>query len=240
MFRRLLLTALAAGIISGLVISVIQHFTTTPIIMQAESFEQSHGDHSHQTDDASKGADAHAEHHHDGSAWAPADGVERLFFTSLTNLIAGVAFGLLLAACFAVYGRELDGRQGVLWGLGGFAVFALAPGLGLPPEVPGSMAAALADRQGWWLFAALATAIGLALTVFGRKTILVVIGIAVIAAPHVIGAPQPDKVGGAVPPEVAAHFVAASLVTSAIFWTVLGWTSGTVYRRLSRTESSTT
>ena len=128
----------------------------------------------------------------------------------------------------------------MLWGLGGFAVFALAPGLGLPPEVPGSMAAALTDRQGWWLFAALATAIGLALTVFGRKTILVVIGIAVIAAPHVIGAPQPDKVGGAVPPEVAAQFVAASLVTSAIFWTVLGWTSGTVYRRLSRTESSTT
>ena len=35
------------------------------------------------------------------------------------------------------------------------------------------------------------------------------------------------------PPELAAHFVAASLVTAAVFWAMLGWLSGTLYRRLS-------
>ena len=236
MFRRLLLTALVAGVVSGLVITAIQHFTTTPLIHQAEKFEHASSghSHSHKTDDATVG------HDHGEGAWAPSDGAERLFFTSLTNLIAGVAFGLLLVACFALHGRELDGRRGVLWGLGGFAVFALAPGLGLPPEVPGSMTAALIDRQGWWFAAALATAAGLALLVFGKKPVLIVLGIVVLAAPHVIGAPRPDAAtGGAVPPELAAHFVAASLVTSAVFWAVLGWTSGTVYRRLGRAEAPT-
>ena len=77
------------------------------------------------------------------------------------------------------------------------------------------------------------TALGLGLMIFARKPVWIVLGVAVLAAPHVIGAPQPDRLGGAVPPELAAHFVAASLVTAAVFWTLLGWLSGTLYRRFS-------
>ena len=50
--------------------------------------------------------------------------------------------------------------------------------------------------------------------------------------PHLIGAPQPARIGGPVPPELAGHFVAASLVTAAIFWCALGWLSGTFWQRL--------
>jgi predicted cobalt transporter CbtA len=32
--------------------------------------------------------------------------------------------------------------------------------------------------------------------------------------------------GGPVPPELAAHFVAASLGTGLIFWALLGWIGG--------------
>ena len=31
---------------------------------------------------------------------------------------------------------SLSWRQGLFWGFAGFAVFTLAPGLGLPPELP--------------------------------------------------------------------------------------------------------
>ncbi len=159
------------------------------------------------------------------------DGIERTLFTSFGNIVAGIGFALMLVAGFALNGGEIDGRRGVLWGVAGFAVFSLAPALGLPPEVPGAMAAELVARQGWWLAVVAATALGLGLMVFGRKTVWIVLGVVVLAAPHIVGAPHPEKLGGPVPPELAAHFVAASLVTAAVFWVVLGWLSGTLYRR---------
>jgi len=161
-------------------------------------------------------------------------GLERLLFTGLANLLMGVGFALLLVACFALYGKPVDPRRGVLWGLAGFAVFTLAPGLGLPPEVPGSKAAAMTDRQLWWAFAALAAAGGLWLMVFARRHAWKVLGVVVIALPHLIGAPHPAEIGGKVPPELAGHFAAASIVVSAIFWASLGWLGGTFWERLGR------
>jgi len=62
-------------------------------------------------------------------------------------------------------------------------------------------------------------------------------GIVAIALPHLIGAPQPESIGGNVPPELAAHFVAASLVTAAIFWCATGWLAGTFWERFSSREA---
>ena len=33
------------------------------------------------------------------------------------------------------------------------------------------------------------------------------------------------------PPEMAGHFVAASLATMAVFWVLLGWLAGSLYGR---------
>ena len=217
-----------AGLIAGLVISVVQEFTTTPIILHAEQFEGSATSDHHADAPAGK---AVAEHHHDDEAWGPGDGIERTVYTALGNIVLAVGFGLILIACYALRGGEITGRQGVIWGLAGYAVFSLAPALGLPPEAPGSMAAELVARQEWWFLAAAATAIGLALMVFGKGIPWVVLGIVVLAAPHIMGAPQPAEIGAKFPPEIAGHFAAASLVTAAIFWAVLGWLSGTFYRR---------
>ena len=82
-----------------------------------------------------------------------------------------------------------------------------------------------------WFVAAAATALGLALMVFGKGIPWVVLGIVILAAPHIMGAPHPAEIGAKFPPEIAGHFAAASLVTAAIFWVVLGWLSGTFYRR---------
>ena len=82
------------------------------------------------------------------------------------------------------------------------------------------------------------TALGLALIVFGRAAWAVVLGLVVIAAPHLIGAPHGGSGAGSAPPELAAAFAARSLVVSAVFWSVLGWAAGALYERLGRVESA--
>jgi cobalt transporter subunit CbtA len=271
MIKRMFLAALAAGLLAGLLITAVQAFTTTPIILHAEEFETGKGTehrhgtatpgvtivafsasgmvqfadtghggrpgHTHQNaDEGHGGKPGHTRQHTQGNkagaAWGPAGGLERMAFTGLANILIGIGFGLLLVACFALHGKPVDPRRGVLWGLAGFAVFTLAPGLGLPPEVPGSKAAALADRQIWWAFATAAAALGLWLMVFTKHQALKVLGVVIVAVPHLIGAPQPAEIGGKVPPELAGHFAAASIVVSAIFWASLGWLSGTFWERL--------
>ena len=226
MFRRILLAAIMAGLIAGLVISVVQEFTTTPIILHAEEYENAGARDQHAAAQPAAKQAAEPE-----EAWGPGDGFERTAYTALGNIVLAVGFGLILIACFALRGGEIDGRKGVLWGLAGFAVFSLAPGLGLPPEVPGSMAAELGARQQWWIMAAVATALGLWLMVFGKGIPWVILGIIILTAPHIVGAPHPEEIGANFPPEIAGHFAAASLVTAAVFWAVLGWFSGTFYRR---------
>jgi len=214
--------------------------TQTPrgLVQLADAGHGGKPGHTHPLADAGHGGKpGHIHQHADGAKAAGkaaiGGGLERLLHTGLANLLLGVGFALLLIACFALYGKPVTPRQGVLWGLAGFAVFTLAPGLGLPPEVPGSRAAAVTDRQIWWVCTAAATALGLWLMVFARQHALKVLGIVVIAIPHLIGAPGPAEIGGKVPPELAGHFAAASIVVSAIFWASLGWLGGVFWQRLA-------
>jgi cobalt transporter subunit CbtA len=219
--------------------------TTGGLVQLAHAGHGGKPGHTHPLADAGHGGKPGHTHQHahgaaaksSGSGAEIGGGLERLFYTGLANLIMGVGFALLLVACFALYGKPVTPRQGVLWGLAGFAVFTLAPGLGLPPEVPGSMAAEVTSRQTWWAFAAVAAAGGLWLMVFARQHALKVLGVVVVALPHIIGAPHPAEIGGAVPPELAGHFAAASIVVSAIFWASLGWLGGTFWQRLAPTDT---
>lgn len=242
MFRRIFFTALVAGLLGGVGISVVHEFTTTPIILHAEQFENGGGDahkHSLFRNGISLVAPAHAHGPAaDGdTAWGPGDGLERTLFTTLANVLTGIGFALILTACFALSGRPVNGQTGVLWGFAGFGIASLAPALGLPPEVPGAMAAELASRQMWWFLCVAATAAGIWAMVFRSGAAWMIGGVVAIALPHVIGAPQPESMGGNVPPELAAHFVAASLVTAAIFWCVTGWLAGTFWERFSASEA---
>jgi cobalt transporter subunit CbtA len=121
--------------------------------------------------------------------------------------------------------------------LAGFAAFALAPAFGLPPELPGSVAADLLSRQVWWVGTVAATALGFALLVFGARTWTPPLGIALLVAPHLIGAPHPAEGAGSVPPELAAAFAARSLVVNAVLWALLGLATGWLYARLRPAEA---
>ena len=227
MIRRILSAALAAGLLAGVLVSVLQAVTTTPLILQAEVFETGGGPHSHA---------GHDHTGHDHAAPLPAepeaeDIVTRAALTATANLITGVGFALLVVGAFALSGRRVEAGEGLLWGLGGFAAFTLSPALGLPPELPGTIAADLASRQAWWAFAALGAAGGLAVLAFGKGWWRLPVGLTLLVLPHAIGAPHPDAFGGSVPPELAGAFVAKSIVVSAIFWTVLGWLAGGFFKR---------
>lgn len=249
MIRHFLATALLAGFLSGLVVTGLQQATTVPLILQAEQYEEALAAQAHAAQaQAAPHAHAHGTAAHDHvqapgpepAGWAPADGLERLLYSTLANVIAGIGFGFLLVACFALWRGKTNGRTGVLWGLAGFAVFTLAPSLGLAPELPAMNAGGLVGRQVWWIFAAAATATGLWLLVFPRNTVAAAAGVIAIALPHIIGAPHPAEFSSAIPPELASHFAAASIGTSAVFWACLGWLAGAFYARSAAvTETET-
>jgi cobalt transporter subunit CbtA len=231
MFRRIFFVALLAGLGAGVFVTVVHEIATVPVILKAETFEKA-GEAAPVADEAA--TTDHAGHEHDAAAWEPADGFERMAFTVLADILTGVGFALLLVAAYALRGGEMDWRKGLYWGLAGFATFTLAPGLGLPPEVPGTEAAPLLDRQVWWVVTALATGGGLALVFFARQALWVVGGIALIVLPHIYGAPQPAEYKSLAPESVAHQFIVAVVITSLLFWLVLGSLTGFFYKRMAQ------
>lgn len=226
-FRRIFYAALCAGLLAGMVAAVVHQFGTVPIILKAETYERA-------AQHAAAPAHSHAgptEQTAEAEGWSPGDGAERAAYTLLADLLAGIGFALLLAAGIALRGGDIGWRDGVFWGLAGFGAFTLAPGLGLPPQIPGSEAAPLLARQLWWLATAAATAGALALFAFGRRPASVVVAALLIIAPHLVGAPQPTDPGGAAPAALARQFVVAATIASFLFWLVLGGATGFFFRR---------
>lgn len=207
--RHLLAVGLAAGLAAGAAATLLQASTVVPLILQAEALEPHH---------------AAAGHAHSAAARSAA--------TLLFNSLAGVGFGLLLAAGYNLRARA-GLRAGLLWGLGGFAAFYLAPALGLPPSLPGAELAGLGARQAWWLGTAAATAAGLTLLVFGSRLWMRGCGVALLALPHLAGAPQPDTVAVGPPQDLVRAFTVWSAVANALFWLVLGAVSGWLFQRFT-------
>jgi cobalt transporter subunit CbtA len=234
-FRRILLVALCAGLVSGIVAAVAQHIGTVPLLLQAEEYEQA----AEQKTAAAQSSTAHsptfgAHHHGPAGEWAPEDGIERVAYTVAADLLAGIGFALLLAAAITLYGREITWREGLFWGLAGFVTFTLAPGLGLPPDMPGNDAGPLLARQLWWAATAAATGGGLALLLFTRRPFYAVLAAVLILLPHLYGAPQPPVGAATATPEALVHrFAIAVTVVSFVFWATLGTATGYFYRRFA-------
>lgn len=223
--RNMLLVAALAGIAAGVVMTLMQFFATVPLILQAETFEaaapaaEAAHDHGTPAPTALAAADDHA---HGEDEWAPADGFQRMSLTAVANLVTAVGFGLLLMAASEFAGGIGSVRQGVLWGLAGFATFTVAPGLGLPPELPAMPAADLAARQIWWATCVLLTGGGLALIAFGRGTAFILLGAGLLVVPHLLGAPQPASHDSPVPAGLHHSFMVAVTTTNLVFWVLLG------------------
>ena len=233
-FRSIVLLSAIVGAIAGIGMTVTQQVTTVPLILKAEVFEQAEEAkappaHAHESEEAG----AH-EHEH-GGGWAPQDGFERAAFTLAANVLTGIGFALLLIAVSELAGGIADWRQGMFWGLAAFAVFTLAPGLGLPPELPGMPAAELGARQAWWVATVVCTAGGIGILVYGRLVLSAIAGVALLVAPHLAGAPQPLSHDSLIPETLHHSFVVAVVMTTLVFFMLLGGLTGYFRQRLVAT-----
>ena len=229
MFRRIVFSAVLAGVAAGVLLTGIQQLRVAPVLAEAETYEAAgpaEEAHAH----ADGGAHGHDAHEHGG--WSPADGFERTFWTGVANVGMAIGFALLLGAAFSLR-ENVSWRQGILWGLGGYAAFFALPALGLPPELPGTEAAALQDRQAWWLVTATLSAIGVALIGLARGRPWKAAAVVLIAIPHLIGAPHPDTYHTLAPAELVRAFIVATAVANAVFWIALGAGCAIAFRKLA-------
>lgn len=220
--KKMVAVAALAGVLAGLLLTLIQQIQVVPLVLEAERYEQAAETGNHES---------HAAAEHD--AWQPQNGWERNLATAGANMVVAVGFALLLGAAAELRGAKLDWRSGLLWGLGGYAVFFVAPSLGLPPEVPGTEAAGLAPRQIWWVATSIFTAAGLSFLVFSKRWSAKILGGVLLMAPHLIGAPQPEIHGAAAPAELAQAFIVATVIANTVFWLALGALLGFFQRRVN-------
>jgi len=190
----------------------------------------------------SAAADGHSDHSHDAEAWAPAEGGERTFYTFVSNILAAIGFSAVLLALMVQTHMQgltrITPLKGLAWGAAGFIALFVVPAIGLPPEIPGMEAAAIENRQGWWLLAVSAAVAGLACLAFA-PTKFKTLGLVVMALPYLVGAPHPQGPAISHPDAQAvteltqlhADFVVASAFTNLIFWLVLGLISAYLLNR---------
>ena len=224
MVKNLFVSAICAGIAAGLLASVLQFTFVIPVLLEGELYET--GARVHFSTDGSPQSDRGAPSL--GGDWT------RHSMTVAFNIVTYTGYGLLLAALISfasLKGTTTSARQGLIWGLCGYIAVQLAPAIGLPPELPGTIAAEVGQRQLWWISTILASATGLGLIAFGRSY-LPLAGVILIAIPQLLGAPHLDIFFGVAPPELAAEFATLSLGAAAAGWVMLGYVVAATLTRL--------
>ncbi|PKP74176.1 MAG: cobalt transporter [Alphaproteobacteria bacterium HGW-Alphaproteobacteria-6] len=239
MIQRMLAGGLIAGFAAGLLAALLHFALIQEYILLGEQYETGALVHFAGAGGVADGAGGHehaageAAHDHGGDGGTGGSFARNALTVLFTGLIYA-GYGLVLVAGFALaeqFGRSIDARQGALWGIAAFAAVQLAPAMGLAPELPGSVAADLGARQAWWLGTVVATAAGLGFLAWGRGLAGGLIGGALLAAPHVIGAPHVEGFFGVAPPEVAAAFTARVLGVGLVAWVTLGWLAARLWAR---------
>lgn len=222
MFTRIFVSALFAGMAAGLIAALLQLVFVQPLLLHAELYETGALEHF--------GAVTSIPAQQDTGGIDPIrDGLS----VGVTMVIYS-GFALVMMAIMAqaeLRGVRIDARTGLLWGIAGFVAMQLAPGFSLAPEVPGVAAADLAARQIWWASTVIAAAVAMGLFAFGRNWGAWGLASALLLAPHLIGAPEPDTFAGPVPTEIGALFAARSLGVSMVAWVLLGSFCGFFWQR---------
>ena len=219
MLRAILAGGLVGGFAAGLLAAVLHLLLVQPVLLEAERYEAGELVHIPAVD----AAPAEAEPGTPSPAGGP--DLRRDGTTVLAFGLTYAGWGLLLAAGLGWATRRgvtPSARAGLAWGAAAWVAAQLAPALGLPPGLPGMAAADLVARQAWWAATAAATAGGLLLLAFGRGWGAWAAGLVLVAAPHVLGAPEPPAFSGPAPPELAALFAARALGVGLAAWLATG------------------
>ena len=248
MINRMVTSALFAGFVAGLFAALLHFAFVQEKILLGEKYETGAAVHSagvaeHDHDmtempadeavadgeaAAPAAADGHSHHHATEEGEEPSP-VMRNALTVLFHTLLYCSYALILVAGFAIaerYGKRVTAREGLLWGIAGFVAVQLAPAMGLEPELPGTLAAPLLDRQIWWAGTALCSGAALVMLGYGRSLLWVALAAGLLVVPHIIGAPELPTFSGVAPPELAASFAARSLGLGLATWALMGWLAG--------------
>ena len=228
MIGRVILAALLAGIAAGLFYGAIQHVRLTPLILEAEKYENAGDGHAHDhsaattTTTMAEQTPPAAQSTGEAEAWAPADGAERTLYTFLASIVAAAGFAAVMAGVSLLTGVRITRHNGILWGLAGFLAVNVATAASLPPELPGMPAGDLLGRQVWWVGTIAAT--GVAIWLFTQRTEMwaKVAAVVLVALPHIIGVPMPPTHESAVPAAISAAFAANTIAAAALMWLAIG------------------
>ena len=123
--------------------------------------------------------------------WKPAEGAQRIAATSVADIATAAGYALILLALMLVAGDTIEPRRALAWAACAFAATGLATGLGLGPQLPGAAETDLFARQLWWVGTAAATGAGLFTLLRRDEIVAKVLGAALLALPHIFGAPRP-------------------------------------------------
>jgi cobalt transporter subunit CbtA len=241
MIGRIVLAALVAGLLAGLVMAGIQFTRLTPLIQLAEIYETADDPNA----DPARAAIAQAAKPcvetmpgmkmcGDEPVWQPTEGWQRTLSTSVTLILTGIGFAAMLVGISMIINVPITKQNGLIWGLCGFLAVAVSPAAGLPPELPGMPVADLMPRQIWWAGTIAATAVAIYLITIRPEPWAKLTGIILIALPHLLGAPLPPNTVSTVPPVLAAEFVANSIAAAAIFWSLIGFFLGHALNRYQK------
>lgn len=234
MTTRLFTSALFAGLIAGLIAVLLQFTLVEPLIFEGEEYETGNKSHFGGVLVLNEALEPAGSDTAEPEEEEPEDLFKRYSLAFFADFIVFVGWGLIMVAGFAVadrFGRKVSVKDGLLWGIAGFTAVHMAPAIGLAPELPGTPAAELELRQIWWVTTVIATALALALFAYGRSAVFVAIGLVLLVAPHVIGAPRLAEYAGLAPPELSGEYVARSLAVSMAIWAVLGLAAGYFWNR---------
>ena len=257
-FQRLIWAALAVAVVVGSLQSGVQQLQAVPIILAAEVFESQKVETPAAAAPATAPApatasththtDAAAHTHAEAAAepWAPADGVERVFWTWAANVLHAFSMALLVFAVMGfslVRGSSLRSLPLAAWvAAAGWLVFHFWPSLGLPAEIPGMDAARLGSRQGWWVLAAGSAALACVSLAMLRSPLRWAAAAAWLALPYVVGAPHitGDPLAGfsgeaqATLRQLGTQFIWATTWVSLSFWLGMGLAGGLAFQRWLR------
>jgi len=241
LFQRIFFAAVLAGLVAGLALSAIQQWRVVPLIIQAELYEIN---------------DVHALEHandpvvvgphlHLPETEAPVAGFdfagfdfERAGLTVLASVLTGLGYALVLGAVSIFSNIPINRQTGVMWGLAGFISVALMPSIGLPPELPGMVAAELGQRQIWWVGTVLISALAIYVLYKNPNPAGLLIGLGLILVPHIMGAPVPPAEPANVPAALVLIYVANAMFSLFVFWLVLGFSFGWINQRLNKEEGA--
>ena len=165
MFKNIFVSAVVCGAIAGVLATVMQMLLVTPLLMEAELFETGQSMHFIT----------------DGSPESPIKHVDiwedpyRHLMTLCFNLVTFTGFGFILVAAMAFFqkrGFTLSKAEGIVAGVSGFIVFQLAPSVGLPPELPGTIGVTVGLKQTWWIITILSTTVGILLLFLDKHKVV--------------------------------------------------------------------